>query len=175
MALPSSFAPAHAAIYEALTSDTGRTRALATEYLFKRRASKRDDAGTESDAIRLGRSVLVVLRDFGAVPQPEIAPSDRIRYAGICEITRLYHAGNDLMSSEVERARLIAADDLHRVRAALCWPGALATTLAGEVTGIDGGALTAVGHRSQGPAQTQARGFIAWTDSYPITITLSVE
>ena len=175
MALPSSFTHAHTAIYEALTSDTGRTRALATEHLFKRLAERRADGGAEGEAIKLGKAVLVVLRDFGAVPQPEIAPSDRIRYAGVCDIVRLYHAGNDHMSSETERARLLAADDLHRVRAALCWPGALATTLAGAVTGIDGGALTAIGHRSQGPVRPQGRAFLTWTDSYPITITLSVE
>lgn len=174
MTLPTSFQPARDAIYEALTATTGKTRALTEAQLFRRVAAKNADAGTEGEAIKLGKAVLVVFRDFGDVPQPEIAPGDRIRYQGTCEITRIYHAGNPLMYEERERARALALDDLHLVRAALCWPGALSQTLSLEDTGIDGGALTASGYRSVGPTEPQGRAFLTWTDLYPITITLSV-
>lgn len=174
MALPTSFDAAYEAIYEALTTSTGKTRAIGSTQLFKRLASKNADAGAEADAIKHGKACLVVFRDWSDVPQPEIAPGDRIRFAGICEITRFYHAGSALMYEERERARKLAADDLLRVRAALCWPGALTTNAALEVTGIDGGALTASGHRSVGPTEPTGRAFLTWTDLYPISITLSI-
>ncbi len=174
MALPTSFDAAYEAIYEALTTSTGKTRAIGSTHLFRRVASKNAEAGTEGEAIRLGKAVLVTLRDLGDVPQPEIAPGDRIRFAGTCEIVRIYHAGNALMYEERELARKLAADDLLRVRAALCWPGALSTNAALEVTGIDGGALTASGHRSVGPTEPTGRAFLTWTDLYPISITLSI-
>jgi hypothetical protein len=174
MALPTSFDAAYEAVYEALTTSTGKTRAIDSAQLFKRLASKNAEAGTEAESIKHGKACLVVFRDWSDVPQPEMAPGDRIRFAGVCEITRIYHAGNSLMYEERERARKLASDDVLRVRAALCWPGALSTNAALEVTGIDGGALTASGHRSVGPTEPQGRSFLTWTDLYPITITLSL-
>lgn len=174
MALPTSFDQAYEAIYEALTTSTGKTRAIGSTQLFKRLASKNSEAGSEGESIKLGKACLVVFRDFADVPQPEVAPANRIRYQGICEITRLYHVGNSLMYEERERGRKLALDDLHRVRAALCWPGALTLNAALETTGIDGGALTASGMRSVGPTEPQGRSFLTWTDLYPITITLAV-
>ncbi len=174
MALPTSFDQAYEAIYEALTTSTGNSRAIGSTYLFKRLASKNAEAGTEGEAIKHSKACLVVFRDFADVPQPEVAPASRIRYQGVCEITRLYHAGNSLMYEERERARKLALDDLHRVRAALCWPGALTLNAALETTGIDGGALNASGMRSVGPTEPQGRSFLTWTDLYPITITLAV-
>lgn len=174
MTLPTSFRPAHEAIYEALTTVTGKSRGLSIDHLFKRVASKNSEAGTEAESIKHGKAVLVVLRDLTDVPQPEIAPGDRIRYSGVVEITRIYHAGNELMYEERERARLLALDDTHRVRAALCWPAALSQNAALEVTGIDGGSLTASGQRSVGPTEPRGRTYLQWTDLYPITITLAV-
>lgn len=171
MPLPISFVPAATVIYEALTTERTTSRALPADRLFRRLAARRDDASTAAQVIA-GPLVLVVLRDLQVAPGPEMAPSDRLRYTGLCEVTRYYHAANDLFSEEMERARLRAADDLHLVRAALCWPGALATTDGtAEATGIDGGALMAVGHRSTGPSL--GKGFLQWTDLYPISISLS--
>lgn len=174
MALPTTFGPAHDAIYEALTTDTGRTRALAPEYLFKRLADRRDQAGTEGEAIKFGKAVLVTLRDFGAAAQPEMEPGDRIRYAGTVEILRVYHARSDLMPAERERARLLACDDTHRIRQALCFPGALTLDASSNETGISGGALDPFGWRSRGPDAQQGRGYLTCLDTFPVTISLLV-
>lgn len=176
MTFPTSTRPALEAIYESLTQVTGRTRALASDRLFKRApAAQRGEAGNEAEAIKWGRVCFVYIRDLSAAPQPEVAPGDRLRYSGICEITRRYRAGNDLFSAEAERAYVTAVDDSHLVRAALCWPGALTTTIAGEETGIDGGALTSIGHRVIGPTRAEQRGFIACVDQFPISLTLRME
>lgn len=171
MPLPMSFLPAVTVIYEALTTVRSTPRALPPTRLFRKLAARRDDVSVASQVIA-GPLALVVLRDLQVAAGPEIAPGDRLRYTGVCEIARYYHAANDLFSEEMERARLRAADDLHLVRAALCWPGALATTDGtDEATGIDGGALMSVGHRSTGPSL--GKGFLQWTDLYPISISLS--
>lgn len=176
MTFPTSTRPALEAIYESLTLVTGRTRALADDRLFRRApAAQRGEAGNEAEAIKLGRVCFVYFRDLSAAPQPEVAPGDRLRYSGICEIVRRYRAGNDLFSAESERAYVTATDDSHLVRAALCWPGALTLTLAGEETGIDGGALTSIGHRVIGPTRAEQRGFVACVDQFPISLTLRME
>lgn len=172
MTFPTSTRPALEAIYESLTQSTGRTRALSSDRLFKRRSALRNEAASEAEAIKWGRACFVYIKDLSAAPQPEVAPGDRLRYSGICEITRIYRAGNDLFSAEAERAYVTAVDDSHLVRAALCWPGALTTTIAGEETGIDGGALTSIGHRVIGPTRAEQRGFIACVDQFPISLTL---
>lgn len=171
MALPTTFGPATEAIYEALTTATGKSRAIATEHLFLKIADKRGDVDLASQAMTRKR-VLVVFKDITSALGPEVQPSDRLRYTGTVEILRVYHAGNDLFSSEMERARELAANDLHRMRAALCWPGALEKNAALEETGIDGFALNAIGHRSIGPAK--GSGVITWLDLYPFTVSLLV-
>lgn len=172
MTLPTSTRPALDAIYESLTMVTGRPRELPEALLFKRRSALRNEAATEAEAIKWGRACFVYIKDLSAAPQPEIAPGDRLRYSGICEITRIYRAGNDLFSAEAERAYAAAIDDTHHVRAALCWPGALTSTMAGEETGIDGDALSAFGHRCIGPTRGEQRGHIVIVDQYPISLTL---
>ena len=171
MALPTTFGPATEAIYEALTTATGKSRAIATEHLFLKLAAKRIDADLAAQSI-VRKRVLVVLKDITSALGPEVQPSNRLRYTGTVEILRVYHAGNDLFSDEMERARLLALDDLHRMRAALCWPGALQFDAALEETGIDGFALNAIGHRSIGPSKID--GAITWLDLYPITVSLLV-
>jgi hypothetical protein len=47
--------------------------------------------------------------------------------------------------------------------------------MAGEETGIDGGALTSIGHRVIGPTRAEQRGFIACVDQFPISLTLRME
>lgn len=169
MALPTSFEPAVRAVYEHLCDVVTTPRALTSDRLFLRLAARRADADIAAQAIAQKR-VMVVLRDLTVVPGPEMQPSNRLRYAGLIEVVRVYHAGNDLMSEEMERARLLAADDLHHVRAALTYPGALTLTADGSETGIDGGALNATGHRSTGPTPTAHA--LTWVDLYPITISL---
>lgn len=170
MALPTSFAPAVQRIYEVLTtSSAGGGRPLADERLFLKLASRRADADIAAQSIAQKRC-MVVLRDLAPARGPEMQPSNRLRYEGVVEITRSYKAGHDLMSDEMERARLLGSDDTHYVRAALCYPGALTETLLGDATGIDGGALDAIGARTVGPTPTSHA--LVWVDVYPIRISL---
>ena len=170
MALPTSFGPAVQRIYECLTDPSaGATRGLDASRLFLKFAANRADADVAAQVIAHKRC-LVVLRDLAPARGPEMQPSNRLRYEGTLEITRIYHGGNNLFSDEQEAARLLGSDDTHLVRAALCYPGNLTATIDGDETGIDGGALNAIGARTIGP--TPRSSALSWVDAYPIAISL---
>lgn len=170
MALPTSFGPAVQRIYECLTDPSaGATRGLDAGRLFLRAASQRSPSDMAAQAIAQKRC-LITLRDLVPARGPEMQPSNRLRYEGVLEILRVYHTGNDLISDEMERTRLLGSDDTHLVRAALCYPGNLTATIDGDETGIDGGALDAIGARTVGPDSRSHS--LAWIDQYPIRISL---
>lgn len=170
MALPTSFGPAVQRIYECLTDPSaGATRPLDAGSLFLKLAARRAPVDVAAQAIAQKRC-LVVLRDLSPPPGPEMRPSNIIRWRGTIEIFRGYRAGNDLMSDEMERARILGSDDTSRVREVLCFPGNLTATIDGTETGIDGGALDTVGARTIGP-NPESHGLV-WIDQYPIVLSL---
>lgn len=175
MTLPTSFDAAYEAVVEALTTDTGRTRALTPEHLFKRIASTRSDGDLEAQVLKHRKVALVVLRDLVPHVGSEMQPTDRLSYDGFFDLVLLHHSGNDLFAEEMDRARKQAVNDIHRIRAALCFPGVLATNAAGTEAGIDGDQLTSRGAVSRGPEHVQGRGFLRSTLIFPVTITLRVE
>lgn len=138
------------AIEEALTTLTGRTRALTSPQLFTLGLPVGFPADTRCrDAgVALNRKTcfvgLGVRRDDG---NQEVGADHR--YAIEIWISRDYWLGFEGSTyqpagstlAEVKRAFIAEADDFFRIRAALCWPGALATTAAGQATGLESLAL----------------------------------
>lgn len=69
----------------------------------------------------------------------------------VCQITCWYWLGSDLMRAEAETQLQRVEADGGRIRAALCYPGALLTSPAGDDTGLTGHALRSDGYRTAGP------------------------
>ena len=61
-----------------------------------------------------------------------------------------YFAGSTVDHEQMREAVQLSTTDLHLVRAALCWPGNLSQTLAGDPTGLADGALDFLSWRSEG-------------------------
>lgn len=57
------------------------------------------------------------------------------------EVRCTYYAGHGDNRTEVRDCHLTAAEDFHKVRQALCWPGNLTADASGNATGLAGGAL----------------------------------
>lgn len=171
MTIPSSTDAAHTAIVEALTTVIAPARnplAISSANLF---ASEGGEASAASLAASSPR-VVVTVRDLSALDEAEPIIGSVALYQGFVDVARYYLAGKDLFAKETIRAKVRGTDDTHRVRQALCWPGALATTAAGVETGICGGSLDATTQRTTGPRAVPG-GRLMWTDSYRITIQLA--
>lgn len=154
MTLPSSCTTARLAVINALTVDCSPTpRAIAPAYLFKS-ATPAEVAQNPADLKKQPRA-FVLFRDVRLDGEMENGSSIVHHYT--VQITCWYWLGSDMMKAEVatQLARLEA--DAHRLRAALCYPGALAS-YDGADTGLCGHALRSDGYRAVGPVPLPTQG-----------------
>lgn len=147
MTQPTTPTPARLAVENALTAATTAPRAIGASYLFKL-ATPAEVAQNPADLKRQPR-VWVLFRD--PVGDGEMENGSRITLHYVCQITRWYWMGSDLMPSEVKASLARIDADTTRMRAALVAPGALTLDPTGADTGIDGYALRSDAWRSVGP------------------------
>jgi hypothetical protein len=72
-------------------------------------------------------------------------PSAESAYDITVSVQCTYYSGDPGDARQLRDCHLVAVNDFHRVRKALCWPGNMAATEAGVVTGLAGDALIAAG------------------------------
>jgi hypothetical protein len=143
---PSSCTPARLAVVAALTTSTGKPRALVNLY---RQATPADVAQNLAD-LKKKPSAFVLFGD--AVLDGEVENGSKITMHYVVTITRWYWMGSDLIKREVERQMARIDADTPLMRAALCATGALELDPSGNATGLAGQALRSDGWRSMGPA-----------------------
>lgn len=146
----SSVASLRTAIHEALTTDrtATHTRAIPSAYLFQRGLPPGLDATLRSTRAKGTPGAFVVIARM--TPEPGVGDelgSDHLYRLSIV-ISRDYWLGYEQRTADIDTVMSRVADDLMRVRAALCFPGALDTTAAGADTGIADNALSPVGDQS---------------------------
>lgn len=146
MTLPTTCTPARRAVVHALTTVTGMPRALASDQLF--RLLPPAQAAANPADVKRKPGVFVVFADAAVDPEMENGSVMTIHHSVV--ITCTYYMGSDPMAAEVDRQLERMEADGNRLRAALCYPGALAT-YDGADTGLCGGALRSDGYRAQGP------------------------
>lgn len=145
------------AIEESLCELTGRPRALTAPQLFTRGLPQGFPADTrvrDAGVATNRKTCFVGLGPRSDDGNQEIGADHR--YAITIWISRDYWIGFEGSTylpsgstlSEVKRAFKDEADDFMRIRKALCWPGALATTIAGQATGLESLALDGTSARS---------------------------
>lgn len=163
MTLPSSCTTARLAVINALTVDCSPTpRAIPSAYLFKT-ATPAEAAQNPADIKKQPRA-FVLFRDARLDGEMENGSSLTVHYT--VQITCWYWLGSDLVKTEVATHLARAEADQHRLRAALCYPGALASftgTSAGVTytaadTGLCGHALRADGYHAAGPVTLPTQG-----------------
>lgn len=138
--LPPSIKPLWSAVVRALTTATGKPRALPTERLFKLGfAPAVPETARPLQVHERKRCWVAVISP--RIIDPQLEMSDRQRWQVTIEITCWYTAGHELSLREAQAAYEAAIDDVTFVRAALCYPGALAEDAGGVRTGLDGGSL----------------------------------
>lgn len=155
MTLPLSASAARRAVLHALTTATGQPRALTT--LFKAGpATMPQNVADVKGAPRCH----VLMRDPVLDGEMENGSSETVHY--VCQITCWYYSGSDVLpakaSSENDTALARIETDFVAVRAALCYPGALAADPSGNDTGLAGHALRSDGWRAQGPDPMPTQG-----------------
>lgn len=158
MTLPSSCTPARRAVVTALTTSTGQPRAIASDYLF--RATSPAEVAQNPADVKKKPGVFVLFRD--PVLDGEIENGSSIVVHYVAQITCWYWMGSDVLPArasgevDVQLARIEA--DENRLRAALCYPGALLTDPSSNDTGLCGHALRSDGYRAVGPDPLPTQG-----------------
>ena len=146
MALPSSPTHARNAVITALTTVTGATRGLASNEIYKR-ASPTTWAQNLADLKKQPRC-FVVFRD--PVLDGEMENGSSIVMHWTVQITTWWWMGSDQMRDEVDTQLGRIEESANAIRAALCYPGALALD-GSDDTGLVGHALRSDAYRAQGP------------------------
>lgn len=150
MTLPTSFKPLRKAVIAALTTSTGKPRALASGHLFAQAAaSERHQRGVTTKAAP--RALVVIKNARPDVQGGVLQGTDIQRDMVTVEITLWYYAGSELFSAETTTALDRIDEDTPLIVAALCQPGALVLDPSSNPTGIDGGSLRVELWSSQGP------------------------
>lgn len=150
MTLPVSFKPLRYAVIAALTTSTGKPRALSAGHLFAQAAaSERQQRGATTKG--RPRALVVVKNARPDVQGGVLQGTDIQRDMVTVEITLWYYAGSELFSAETNATLDRIDEDTPLVVAALCQPGALVTDPSGNATGIDGSSLRIELWSSQGP------------------------
>lgn len=150
MAAVTTVAHLRTAIHEALTTDRSatHTRAISSTYLFQRGLPPGLDATIRSTRAKGTPGAFVVIARM--TPEPGVADelgSDHLYRLQIV-ISRDYFLGYEQSSTDIDAVMSRVADDLMRMRAALCFPGALDATAASDDTGIADNALSPIGDQS---------------------------
>lgn len=171
MTLPVDFTPAYDALYAALTTDTGRPRALQSGDLFLRLRGPSEDNSKAYGQTLVGKQVHV--RISGLTSVTEHVNCDHARYVGNVDVLRLYRPGKNLFAEETDAALRAALRDSHLVAQALTYPTALELSPAGLETGIDGGCLHLANHTTAGPDHDQTNSVVRCVDRFTISITLA--
>jgi hypothetical protein len=131
-----------------LTADATKPRAIAAANLFNVGMPPGMDATLRSVRAREKPGAFVVIAKM--TPDAGVADelgSDHLYHCQIV-ISRDYYLGYEHRPADISDAFTQCIDDLLRLRAALCWPGALDETAAANATGIAGAALRPVGDQS---------------------------
>ncbi len=155
------------AVYEALTTVTSKPRCLATAELFVKGYPVGFDVGVRARGAFNSpqrKACFVGLGERVAGDNLELG-DDHI-YAYSLFISRDYWIGYEGTAqqptsgtlNEVETAFITEADDFMRVRAALCYPGALEVTAALQATGLAGYALAGPTARSRPRIESAPEG-----------------
>lgn len=133
------------AVTEALTTDrvdVTRPRALPTARVFLPGFPPGYDRTIRSARAkgRPGAFVMMVRQtpDLGLAEEL----GNQHLYRCVLLVSRDYHVAFERDPAVLLSTMARVADDSMAVRAALCWPGALATTTAGDATGLEGRGLT---------------------------------
>ncbi len=139
---------ARRAVIAALTTDTGKDRAIPTASLFNRATPAR--SSTRAIEVLVKKRCLVSFID--STIEPGAAENGSlIRHFYTVRIDCFYHAGSDLFNVEADRAQETILADQPLIRAALCSEGALALDPSANDTALDGHALHSAGYRMAGP------------------------
>lgn len=150
MTLPSSCTFARRAVMYALANVTGKPRCLASDYLF--RLTGPAQATKNAADMKKRPGAFVLFRDAALDGEMENGSSIVVNYT--VQITCWYYAGSDALpaklDSETDKALERIEGDEHRLRAALCYPGAL-DLYGSDDTGLCGQALRDEQWRAAGP------------------------
>lgn len=151
-----SFGPFRDRMYEALTTSTGKTRALSAGDLFQRGFPPGVDAKARVMRARERPCVFLVMPDIGSnETDPELG-SEHIYQLSLV-LSRDYFLGWPMTAiekrstgfDEVENALVKVADHFPKIRGALAYPAAHDTvTETGASTGLDGRGVKGGGARS---------------------------
>lgn len=129
------------AVYEALTedltADVTKPRALASADLFRRGFPRSLGVKVREREARVGKTVFVALGDLAPEPGVTELVSEHL-WVVTFSITRDYYLGLETSLSDVETTFREVADDTMKITDALCYPGALTTTVEGTETGLAG-------------------------------------
>lgn len=139
--MATTYAHAITAVYEALTTSTGKTRALGASDLFRRGYPVGVPSDVRSREAAIGKTVFVAIQQYA--PDPGTATemgSDRLWSVQVV-VSRDYHLGFEYSLDGVEAVMVEVADDTAKITDALCWPNALDETAGGDPTGLAGEAL----------------------------------
>lgn len=165
------FTPAYEALYAALTTSTGKPRALAASSLFIRLLGPKEDTAAAYGQTLIKPAVHVRIGNLSSVT--EHVNCDFARYVGTVDVLRLYRPGKSLFAAETDAAMRQALRDSHLVAQALTYPTALSYTPSGSDTGIDSGCLTLAGHVTTGPDHDERNSVVRAVDRFTISITLA--
>lgn len=151
MSAQTSVANLRTAILEALTTSTGKPRALPSQYLFQVGLPPGVDATLRSTRALDKPGAFVSIGRAEAMAGVSIELGSDLLYSMNVAISRDYFLGWEFSIADIQTAMTRVIDDFMRVRAALCYPGALDQTAAAGATGIADNGLDATG------AQTSVR------------------
>ncbi|MGE0400840.1 MAG: hypothetical protein AB7T06_29285 [Kofleriaceae bacterium] len=130
----------HTAIYEMLTTATGRMRALEADEIFNQGFPPGFPPDLRSVASRDGGKRGSAFVAIGQV-QPMAGSADEVGSIHLYQInvtiSRDYYLGEGWDASDVRASMVRVADDYMRVREALCWPENLRETVGSVATGLD--------------------------------------
>jgi hypothetical protein len=171
MTYPVDFTPAYEALYAALTTLTGKPRALQSAATFMRLVGPKDDAAQAYGQTLVGKRCFVKISAPSSVTQH--VNCDFARYFCTVEVLRLYRPGKDLFTAETDVAMKQAMRDAHLVAQALTYPTALSVAPDASETGIDGGCLSLAGHTTTGPDHDTANSVVRMVDRFTVSITLA--
>ena len=138
------------AVIEALTTDRTATytRAIPADYLFQRGLPPGLDPQIRSTRCTGKPGVFVVVSRV--TPHAGVGTELGSDHLYDCQIviSRDYYLGHEQIHADIDSVFTRVTDDLFRMRAALCYPGALDQTAAGHATGIAPEALIPFGDQS---------------------------
>lgn len=129
------------AVEEAISTATGKPRAIAAAYLFELLAWP--GRKPEELATLARKKPLAYVSLASQVPHDVVQEmGSEARYDAVVVIEMAHFWGHEGRRSEIKATEVRVASDFHRLRSALCRPNNLSTTVAGAfATGLASGCL----------------------------------